>query len=128
VLSSLRIAATNRLYAAMPGSVDAVAPSTFLPKIATTLSVLSSQTLVYSGNLPVVWTGLGENVAVTVSTSAGAITHPDAFGDAGTLLRLPHATSSLALYLICVRPPTVVLTMFEITALSMRPTEFMPLS
>src|SRR5262245_58409307 len=39
---------TKRLYAAMPASDDDVAPSVYLPKMATILSASSSQTLWYS--------------------------------------------------------------------------------
>ena len=49
-----RLAAGNREGA---WSLAEVAPSSYLPKIATTLSVLSSQILLYSGNLPVVADG-----------------------------------------------------------------------
>src|SRR5262245_22486057 len=80
VASSLFIAATNSLYAEMPASLALVAPSSYLPKIATTLSVLSSQILLYSGNLPVVCAGLGVSCAVTAWTSAAAMLQPDARG------------------------------------------------
>src|SRR6185503_3657228 len=61
--SSRFISAMNELYAEMPASDDVVAPSSYLPKIATTLSWLSSQILLYSGNFPVVLIGLVVTVA-----------------------------------------------------------------
>ncbi len=63
----------------MPASPE-VAPSSYLPKIATTLSVLSSQILVYSGNLPVVEVGLGASVAVAFVASPASSWQPEAFG------------------------------------------------
>jgi hypothetical protein len=78
--SSVFMAATNSLYAAIPSSADEVAPSSYLPKIATMLSVLSSQSLLYSGNLPVVCEGLGASLADVVCTSAAAMLQPDARG------------------------------------------------
>src|SRR5512139_785724 len=78
--SSVFIALMNSLYALMPASDAVVAPSSYLPKIATTLSVLSSQILLYSGNLPVVCAGLGDSDAVTACASAAAMLQPELRG------------------------------------------------
>src|ERR1700710_1613794 len=79
VESSLFIDATNVLKPSIPASL-AVAPSSYLPKIATTSSVLSSQILVYSVNFPVVVVGLGASVAVAFTASVVASVQPEAFG------------------------------------------------
>ena len=68
------MAPTNSLKPEMPASLAVFAPSSYLPKIATTLSVPSSQTLSYSGNLPVVEVGEGESVALAGWMSAGSST------------------------------------------------------
>ena len=71
--------ATNALYASMPASLT-VAPSSFLPKIATTRSSSSSQTLWYSGYLPVVFAVERATVAVSFTTSVASIAQPLRFG------------------------------------------------
>ncbi len=59
------------VVAAMPASADVVPLFSYLPKIATTLSVLSSQTRWYSGYLPVVFSAERVTVALSFTTSAG---------------------------------------------------------
>src|SRR4051812_48479499 len=77
--SSVFIDETNSLKPEMPAS-PVVAPSSYLPKIATTLRTLSSQILLYSGNLPVVESGEGATVASTFTTSASATWQLELFG------------------------------------------------
>src|SRR5512140_3147714 len=77
--SSDFMSATNSLKPSMPTS-PLVVPSLNLPKIATTSRRLSSQTLLYSGNLPVVWIGLGDSDAFVVNVSVSDSLQPDAFG------------------------------------------------
>jgi len=64
----------------MPASELAVAPSSNLPNTATTLRASSSQTLWYSGYLPVVLTVLTTTVAVVLTASAASIAQPERVG------------------------------------------------
>ena len=63
----------------MPASPD-VAPSSYLPKMATIFSVPSSHTLLYSGNLPVVLIGDTDSDAVVLNTSAAVNVQPERSG------------------------------------------------
>jgi hypothetical protein len=67
---------TKALYASIPASADVVPVFSYLPKMATTLSSLSSQTFWYSGYLPVVLSTDVATVAVNLTTSSGASVQP----------------------------------------------------
>ena len=64
----------------MPASPLVVAPSSYFPKMATTSRTLSSQTLWYSGNLPVVFSEETVTRAETLTTSSAASVQPKALG------------------------------------------------
>src|SRR5687768_433517 len=78
--SSCLMAVWKRLYAEMPASLEVVAPSSYLPNTATTCSTSSSQTLSYSGYLPVVLIELIDTVAVVRMMSASANVQPERRG------------------------------------------------
>ena len=71
---------TNASNAATPASASLVAPASYLPNTATTLSAPSSQTRSYSGYFPLVFFVLTVAFAAIATTSLGAIAQPAAAG------------------------------------------------